>query len=147
MQTWASIATVIATGIALVTFMSKRFEQLEARIDKVDARHTDRIDKAETTLGDRIDKVETTLGDRIDKVETTLGDRIDKLDTTLGDRIEQVRQEAKADNEATRAEMRQRFGEVRDDLNDIRAGVRALEQRFFEILLPQRPAPTGTDDS
>ena len=99
-QTWATIATMLATGIALAGLMITRFDKLESRLES---------------------------------------------------RIEQVRQEAKADNEATRNDIGKRIdrleADIRAELTDIRASLRALEQRFFELLLPRRPAPTGTDDS
>lgn len=82
-----------------------------------------------------IDGVKTGLGERIDKVEAS----VTTTRTELGERIDKA--EAKIDDTLT--EMR---NEHRSDLSDIRAGLRALEQRFFEILLPRHPAPTGTDE-
>ncbi|KRF19049.1 hypothetical protein ASG90_03985 [Nocardioides sp. Soil797] len=127
-QTITTIVGVLGLILAFAVMMQSMKRDLKASIEQSGAALGARIDKTETTLGARIDKTETALAARIDKTETALAARIDKVE---------------AKTEDTLTEMR---NEHRSDMADIRAGLRALEQRFFEILLPQRTARTGTDD-
>lgn len=117
-QTWASAATVIATGIAVLGLLSRKIDKIETAL---------------TTTGDE-------LGARIDNTAAALGARIDNTAATLGARIEQVRAEAQDGHAQTRAEFKA-------DLAEVRADFRFLSERMINFLAhPPEPRSRAHDE-
>ena len=127
-QTLASIATMIATGVAVVTFLSKSTNR---RLDDLG----DRIDQAREEA-----KADNTL------LRTELKSDISELRTELKTDIAELRTELKSDISDVRTEVHQIRDDLKSDISEVRADVRALSERMSTYLTfsPQgRPQAQG----
>lgn len=137
-QTWASIATMIATGIAIVTYLGRKTDlvRVEAKADNAELAR--RIDLARAEA--KADNAELARRIELTREEA----KADNAD--LARRIDLTHAEAKADHAETREQLgershdlrdhlSERIGRVESDVSEVRADVRMLADRLFNVVL------------
>lgn len=121
-QAWASAATIIAAGAAALTLILRKFDKVDARIDTVDA---------------KIDRVD----DKVDQAREEARADTQALREEFNATITDVKTELNATITAVTTELNVKISDVKGELGEIRADLRFLTQRTFDLLAhPPRPS-------
>lgn len=104
MQTWASAATMVATVIAAMAYMSNKMNRL-----------ADRIETTRSELGQRTENTHADLSQRIDSTRADLSQRL----ITTGE-------------QSTSAQTTLRT-ELKADVGELRSAVTTLDERVYQL--------------
>lgn len=126
MQTWASVATMIATVIAGMAYMSGKMNRLADRIDTTRSELGQRIDVTRADLGQRIDATRDELRQRIDTTHADLSQRIDTTHTDLSQRITSTRDQSATGQTTLRTDLKA-------DISELRSAVGTLDERVYQL--------------
>ncbi|MCY4538115.1 MAG: hypothetical protein OXE52_07780 [Chloroflexi bacterium] len=84
-QTIATIISVLGLGIALLAYLTRQFNRIGDRFDKLDER-VQNVENHQARLDERLTQVETRLDERLTQVES----RLDRLEERVGQGLQNV---------------------------------------------------------
>ena len=132
-QTIATIASMLGVGVALLAYLTRQFNRVNDRLDKLDAR-LQNVERRQDRFDERLTQVESRLDERISQVESRLDERLTRVESRFDERLTQV--ESRFDERLTQVEDRldrhderneQGFQAIRGDLQELAGDVQNVE--------------------
>ena len=108
-QTIATIASMLGVGVALLAYLTRQFNRVNDRLDKLDAR-LQNVERRQDRFDERLTQVESRLDERISQVESRFDERL----TQVEDRLDRHDERNEQGFQAVRGDLQELAGDVQN---------------------------------